>query len=392
MSDLILTPTEVDPKAKKRRLSILRKQQLQQKKEDSSPDSAHTRLTPSLDLIPRVTIHPTKICLYKEVNWVPVKRSGKFDSELLEEAGDVNQSFLRSARRNNGFLSIHAKRKMDKSVDYLLSISDRKKIYSTVQQKYITYRIVFVTLTLPSKQVHTDKDITNLCLNQLFVELSKYHGVKYYIWRAEKQQNGNIHYHILINQFVEWSVLRKRWNRILNKLGYVDRYQAYMKKFYEKGFRLTNHKLDKRTEEQQRKAYIIGQKSDWTSPNSTDIHDTRNVTDIKAYISKYMSKQPDVDLNSDNLEESTLIVNGRLWSCSQNLSDIKGCQLVEDWSISDELQKVAENSGCKIYTDTYFSVMFVDAKKLKQYGSEKLFLYFAEYLLNQFDYHSQISV
>src|SRR4030042_275543 len=345
-----------------------------------------------LTLIPKIKIHPTKICIYKEVKWEGIKASKKFTTDESEVSCTKNELFTKSARKNNGYLSSHAKRKMNKSIDYLLVTSDRKKVYSKVQKKYVSFRIVFVTLTLPSKQIHTDKEITNKCLNQLFVELSKYHNVKKFVWRAEKQDNGNIHYHILISEFVEWSELRKRWNRICNKLGYVDRYQEKMKEFYKDGFRPSKNENDKRTIEQQRKAFILGQKSEWRSPNSTDIHDTRKIKDIKAYVAKYMTKQPSANLESENIEESTLVVNGRLWSCSQNLSNVEGCQLDESWEISDELEKVYASSKCHIFKDSYFSVMFIDAKKLIEYGSELLFKYFANYLIEKFDYHLQIKI
>lgn len=379
--ELILTHPKPKPrliKAKSKRLI------------DHEPEISNSQ--PALDFIPCVTIHPTKICLYKEVN-----RNGKPKHSIADvlpdnETIDINTSFLRSTRKNNGFLSDHAKRKLFKAIDYLLIMSERKKAYSKLQKKYISFRIVFVTLTLPSKQFHSDKEITNKCFNQLLVELAKYHNVKKYIWRAEKQENGNIHYHLLINEFIEWQILRKRWNRICNKLGYVDIYQKTQKEFFKNGFRLSNNPNDNRTVEQQRKAYIIGQKSNWTSPNSTDIHDTRKVRDIKKYVGKYMAKQPSVDLSSDTLESDFLKVDSRLWSCSQILSNVKGCQLHEDWLISDELEKVANESKCYYYRDTYFSVLCIDIHSVLKNGSELLFRYFSDYLIKNFNYHLPLKI
>lgn len=351
-----------------------------------------SKMKSSIDLIPRLTIHPDKICLYKEVKWVPNKVSSKFKFDEKEDAIEVNELFLKSTRKNNGFLSSHAKRKLFRSLDYMFCTSDKKRVFSKVQNKYVSFRIVFVTLTLPSKQIHSDKEITNTCLNQLFVELSKYHNVKKFVWRAEKQENGNIHYHILINEFVEWSELRRRWNRIVNKLGYVDRYQERMERFYAKGFRPTNNDRDKRTIDQQRKAFILGQKSGWRSPNSTDIHDTRKVKDIKAYVGKYMAKDPEVNLEAENIEQDTKVVDGRLWACSRNLSNVEGCQLVEDWEISDELEKVVSNSGCRVYRDVYFSVVFIDFKDLEKFGSRILYLHFVRYLYQKFNYSVNLKI
>jgi hypothetical protein len=196
----------------------------------------------------------------------------------------------------------------------------------------------------------------------------------------------------LINEFIEWSELRKRWNRICNKLGYVDKYQATQKKFFENGFRLSTNKNDKRSVEQQRKAFIIGQKSDWRSPNSTDIHDTRKIHDIKRYVAKYMAKQPTVNLEELREDSEVSIVNGRLWSCSQNLSNVEGCQLVEDWEISDELNLIAEKSKCYIYRSTYFQVMCLSIQDIAKFGSGLIFKYFSDYLIEKFDYHLQLKV
>lgn len=344
-----------------------------------------------LTLIPHCIIHPERIVLTREIKWSPVRVTPKFKLELTEEEKAAQLAFLNSNRKNNGFLSDHALRKMSKSLSYLLCLSEKKKVYSKLQKKYITFRIVFVTLTLPSTQVHTDKEITNICFNQFLIELNKYHNVKKYIWRAEKQENGNIHYHLLINEFIEYQELRKRWNRIINKLGYVDIYQQRMKLYFRNGFKLSENPNDKRTVEEQRKAYLIGQKSDWRSPNSTDIHDTRKVKSITAYVSKYLKKQPKVNLDESEEENEKMLVKGRLWSCSQNLSNITGCDLIEDWEVSDELEKVAEQSKCKIYKDTYFSVIYVDILEVAKHGSRKLYEYFASYLLETFNFNLQLT-
>lgn len=343
-------------------------------------------LSSNLTLIPHVVIHPDKIIFYKEVHWYPVKQSCKIQDLDSEENQELAQSFIKSQRKNNGYLSTHAKRKLFRALDYMLITSNRRTIYSKIQRKKISYRIVFVTLTLPSVQLHSDKVITNKLLNQFFIELQKYHGVKRYIWRAEKQLNGDIHYHIVINEFIEYQELRKRWNRICNKLGYVDAYQKKMKEFFKDGFRLSENPHDKRSIEQQRKAFIIGQRSDWRSPNSTDIHDTRKIKDLKAYIGKYMSKNPQINIDDIQEDDDRLIVKGRLWSCSQDLSKIEGCNLIEDWQISDELEKVAANSKSRFYHDVYFSVLFINASNLKKMGSDLLFNYFYDYLLQKFKF------
>lgn len=343
----------------------------------------------SITFIPKAIVHPDRIILLNEVKREGTKHVYTQDVEQMEDIDRVYQAFIKSTRKNNGFLSTHAKRKLFRALDYLILMSDRKKVYSKLQQKYISFKVVFVTLTLPAEQIHSDKEITNLCFNQLLVELSKYHNVKRYVWRAEKQDNGNIHYHLLINQFIEYQELRKRWNRIVNKLGYVDRYQQSQKEFFKNGFRMSENPNDKRTRKEQIRAYIIGQKSDWRSPNSTDIHDTRKIKDAKKYVSKYMSKQPDIDLESSDLESEKLIVKSRLWSCSHDLSNVKGCEVLESWDISDELEQVAAGSKCRVYSDTYFKVMYCSIQDVLRHGTGLLFKYFSDYLITEFNYSLQ---
>lgn len=344
-----------------------------------------------LVLIPHAVIHPSKIVLYKEVNWQGVHSSLKFAIEK-SEAQKFNQSkFLNSSRKNNGFLSDHALSKLSRAIEYFIFMATEKRVFSHLQNKYIKFRVVFVTLTLPSAQIHSDKKITNKCLNQLLIELERYHNIKRYIWRAEKQGNGNIHYHLLMNEFIDYQILRKRWNRICNKLGYVDTYQKKMTEFFANGFRLSANPNDLRSPEDQRKAFIIGQRSNWTSPNSTDIHNTKKIKNIQAYISKYLKKQAQVNLDEIDEESDKLLVNGRLWSCSHDLSNIKGCNLVEDWELSDLIQELAEKTKSKFYHDTYFSVLFADIREASRLGLSKLTSYFASYLADTFNFNLQLS-
>jgi hypothetical protein len=344
-----------------------------------SPDTSH-----ELTVIPHCIIHPTKIVFYREFKNSRLKSTVVKNEDSDADQSEVNQSFLHSQRKNNGYLSDHAKRKLFKAIDYMIAISVPKRVYSKLQKRYIKFRVVFVTLTLPNGQKHSDKEITNKLFNQFLIELSKYHGVKNYVWRAEKQENGNIHYHLLINEFIEWQELRKRWNRICNKLGYVDSYQAEMKEFFKDGFRLSANPNDKRTIEQQRKAFIIGQKSDWTSPNSTDIHDTRRVKNIRRYVGKYMAKQPEVNLDSLDSIENVHLVSGRLWSCDQKISSAKGLDLVEDWQLSDEFKELADKSKSYFYQADHFSVLYFNVADQMFKFSERIYNLFCTYIYQQF--------
>ena len=66
---------------------------------------------------------------------------------------------------------------------------------------------VFVTLTLPSVQRHEDNVIKQQILKPFIEELKERYGVKYYFWKAEIQENGNIHFHLIIDHYIHYKKL-----------------------------------------------------------------------------------------------------------------------------------------------------------------------------------------
>lgn len=147
---------------------------------------------------------------------------------------------------------------------------------------------VFLTLTLPGKQIHPDNMI-NKILVRLLENLKKTKNVLNYVWKAEPQENGNIHYHVILDKWIDKEYINTRWNKQINKLGYVDRYQLQEKEFFKNGFRLKHSsKLNKK---QQLEAYKNALACDFTNPPSTQIHSLGKVKNIVSYIQKYMTKQ-----------------------------------------------------------------------------------------------------
>lgn len=83
---------------------------------------------------------------------------------------------------------------------------------------------VAVTLTLPSDQIHDDKTITRRILTPYLQHLKRAHGIEHYFWRAEAQESGRLHYHLIVDRFIKAEDLTTSWNLACNRLGYVDRY------------------------------------------------------------------------------------------------------------------------------------------------------------------------
>lgn len=240
-----------------------------------------------------------------------------------------------------------------KKIDYVSYLKKNKKTRDNQEYK----KVIFVTLTLPAKQKHDDNYIKKHYLNQFLIELQQKTAVDLYLWRAEKQKNGNIHFHLIINKNVHWAFIRRLWNRILGKgeNSYISDYSTNQKAFFSNGFKLRN---DGRSEQKQREAYKRGINTGFTDPNSTDIKEIKNEKAINNYISKYMSKNEKSDENDFN-------VTGKIWGCSRELSSIsEKTIIIQEWQANhptlwEEIDKeLAQSHKIKIEEECYNVTLF----------------------------------
>lgn len=321
----------------------------------------------SFDIIPMLAINPDGITLYSTVQWSPRRPTRPKFKHLVT-----------SDKKHNGKVSVHARRKVSKAIEYLLFMANDKYLPDTAHGRNYKFKLAFITLTLPSKQCHSDAQIKDKLLNQLLVELRYYHNVRNYVWRAEKQSNGNIHFHILVDQFVPWSELRDRWNRITNKLGYVDRYRDQMRAFHEGGVQVRNDLLENWSYKAQIKAYQVGKANDWSSPNSTDIHSLARVSRVKEYVLKYCTK-----------DEKSGEIDGRMWGCNFELSDIPGAKRVAYGALKDEVSKLAAKYPDFRYDGEYFTVLHVSIQEVYNQGCTELYKIFCQFMLERFKFNVQ---
>ncbi len=87
-------------------------------------------------------------------------------------------------------------------------------------------RLVFITLTLSGKQRHSDQWIKKNMLELYLKRLQSNYGVKHYFWKAEVQANGNLHFHLIIDKYIDYLMVSKHWNEIQRSKGYLDAYFA----------------------------------------------------------------------------------------------------------------------------------------------------------------------
>jgi hypothetical protein len=352
----------------------------------------HKRESAQLTLIPNVTIHPSSINLWNEVHWHPYK-PGRFDETTGEDTKQVKfEHLLNSKRSAEGKVSKIAQRKISKAIDYMIEVTPEKKIQNRVTGKIMKMKVSFLTLTLPSTQIHSDNEIKEKCLNSFLIEVKKIYKVNYYLWRAEKQENGNLHFHLLIDKYIDYQQLRDRWNRIINKLDYVDNYRNEQLKWHNQGFKVRTELLKSWPEYKQKQAYERGSKSHWNSPNSTDIHKLNEQKNIKAYVSKYISKSEWEANHPNEPMPDNIKVEGRIWGCSQNLSNIKGAISNVDNALENEIRILKESSEVRIYKENYFQVIYFPPGMLSRLNLNKLNSIYQSYLATTFNFNSQLQL
>lgn len=228
-------------------------------------------------------------------------------------------------------------------IDYKL---DDLRHSKSNRDKYIS----FITLTLPSKQFHTDYELKRMGLNAFLITLERKFNISVFLWKAESQENRNIHFHILVNGFIPWQEVRSIWNGILDKLGYIDLFQK---------------------------------KHGHRNPNSTDIHGLykdktgKNIGNIGAYLAKYMSK-------NEGLKRG---IDGRIWGCSDNLKKVEFFKILVDgnWDWRNFLQELNRKKNIRKYEQEYFLLLSGEYKTLLKKSFPILYGQIKKHYVNEFN-------
>lgn len=334
-----------------------------------------------MQFIPYVSISPSKISMYSR----PDKPySGKSDAQIQNEQNLSDNS-------QNGEISNKARNKIEHGLNWLLFLTKSKKAFSKKSGKYFNFKIMFTTLTLSSTQQHSDNFIKKNMLNQFLTEARQKWKADKYLWRAESQKNGRIHFHIVFDKFIPWEWIKATWNRIQEKYYYVSKYSRSQHNKYKNGFFFDPNDKYGTSYAKQKKRYHEGVANGWFKPNSTDVHSIKKIRNIAAYLSKYCTKNPE-NLSTAELSESdnryyktaksghVREIEGNLWNLSQSLSRYKTAVEIVDNEISDEIAVLTKHYAGKLKAYDYCSVFYISIKELKAVTSFALLTILDEYV------------
>ena len=185
----------------------------------------------------------------------------------------------KKGRKYRGQISDVAKRKIKKIIFCWNEAIETFNQKNTNTPARLKRKLVFVTLTISDIQTKSDNWIKRNMLNRLLIHACRQWNVKQWIWIAESQQRGNIHFHIIFDNYVNMLELQKQWNRIQsdNKTN-----EAYMREFSCK------------------------------QAPSTHIRSVQS-GQVAKYLTKYITK----------VTSSARAIEGRLWGCSDSLRELK---------------------------------------------------------------------
>lgn len=171
-----------------------------------------------------------------------------------------------------------AKRIKEIITNWVIAIKLTQKQQYGKGKRFDNY-LIMITLTLPSKQIESDKEIKSKYLNTFLTKL-RYHFENFnYLWVSERQDNGNLHFHLICDHYFDKKLIQNLWNQSLANGEYINK---FCKKF--------GHK----------------------NPPSTKITAQNKMKDTASYITKYVTKS-----------EKSKPIEGKIWDCSDSLLKIK---------------------------------------------------------------------
>lgn len=335
-----------------------------------------------------VSIHPNKAVqrIVKQVHtlqevgsklvWLPKERFNSTSS------GNSKPKIER--KFHNFQISANSRKNLIEKVLWLNQFAKSRTI-KTYSGKYIyNFRTSFITLTLPASQRHNTATISNECFDRFLTTLRNRLKMTNYVWKLEFQSNGNVHYHLLTDTYVDYFFALKHWNNIIEKLGYVSEYQSKMQSLSFAEYRQlynANGSTDIKTLASR---FAKGKRENWKNPNSVDVRAVRTNNNLHFYLSKYFAKTADKPTPNelDNEENSFGL---RLCFWSRSLSKVGAVSMPEEFyrfRFSDFFEDCKEVIS-RVYD--YCRVAYFSLSKLDPSRKRELYMYF-DWLRRSFNY------
>lgn len=223
----------------------------------------------------------------------------------------------------NGYMSPATKRKFRRIAStWLRSIMLYRR---EVKRRWDPGRAypTLITLTIPVKQEHSDREIYRACLMPWIQMMRRDYGVEQYVWRAEAQENGNLHYHLIVDRYIPKRSITLSWNQCLDNLDYRTRY------FIQTGSAVPPstevHALKEKVRDPKTGVWRDVDPVDYLVDYLLDVPIEEPVTDKEGNTEPQPRKLIGFyrDANGKRCQYTTRPITGRVWGMSDALREIK---------------------------------------------------------------------
>lgn len=186
----------------------------------------------------------------------------------------------------------------------------------------------FITITFPQ---NTPDKLARTALNTWLTRIRKVFELQNYIWVAERQLNGTIHYHLLVDIYLPIRVINRYMSVTLANL--LDKTQGHQIKF------------------------------DAAKYNGVDISQVMSVSSTIRYVSKYLTKSSDVS-------------DGAIWHCSRSISALVTSASFNEDNLPD---RAIEGTLVKLHEIEWMQVV-LGTVEVYRYNSGKIPKHLSQFL------------
>jgi len=119
----------------------------------------------------------------------------------------------------NEVQSVESQSRLKNAINWMVLFADLKPIRKKNDSDIYWNKLGFMTLTLPDFQKHSDNYIKEHMLQPFLLSMQRKIKCSY-VWKAEAQINGNIHFHVTIDKFFPWQAVQEKWNKLCARFDY----------------------------------------------------------------------------------------------------------------------------------------------------------------------------
>lgn len=331
---------------------------------------------------PFVSVRPDKAVLrYEKRKYLKVRTAIGVSWRLIPKPKRTKNSSdeNRVTRAFHNFqISSQSRKNIIEKIVWLNQFAKPRTIKTYSAKVIHNFRTSFLTLTLPATQKHCTAVISKECFERFLTTLRNRLGMQNYVWKLEFQENGNVHYHLITDTYVDYFFALKHWNNIIEKLGYVSAYQEKMQGLSFAGYRSLYSNAGETDIKTLAARYEKGRRSNWREPNSVDVKAVRTDGNLRYYLSKYFAKEKRAGSgNALDNEENSFGLRLAFWS--RSLSKVSAVSLPESFFNFDFEVFFGEAKEVVMRAYDYCRVAYFNIRKLCNERKRELYMLFNQF-------------